>query len=266
MPNPSNFYKEMIECIAKPADSAALIEEIRIYNHWILVKSKKWALSTNFHGMPGFTENTFPDTYMGNYIGKQTQATALELLASPEFFKRSVGMACLKSILPNPSETMNGNAIDFIEELAPYTPSCFIGHFKKAAKWRDQGYPVSIVELLPQPGDIHWKEADEKLKDAELILMTGLTTINETLEDVILRTPSAKLRVMMGPTVPASPALFNYGINILGITQLKEAELMSHYALLGGSGIVYAPQGALGINNMISDSSAVQERLSAMKR
>lgn len=260
------FYEHMIRRIAETADPTARIEEIRIYTNWVLVKTGKWSLSTFFHGMPGFTEQLGMDTWMGDWIGCPARVAALELLESREILKRSVGMACLKSLLPDPKETVDGNAIDLVEQAAAHAPSCFIGHFKTAAEWREQGYPVTIVELFPRPGDIHWDEADEQLHQAEIVLMTGLTVVNETLEAVIRRTPSAKLRIIMGPTVPASPALFDYGIDLLGITQIDDVERMSDYALLGGGSIAYAPAGALKSLNMTCDLRAVQDRLSAMAR
>jgi len=260
------FYEEMIRRIAADADPEACIEDIRIYANWVLVKTGKWSLSTYFHNMPGFIDSMGMDTWMGNWIGRPARAAALELLASREILKRSVGMACLKSLLPEPPATIAGSAIDLVAPAAARVPTCFIGYFKTAALWREKGYPVTIVELFPRPGDVHWDEADEVLREAELVLMTGLTVVNDTLEAVIRRTPSARLRIIMGPTVPASPAFFDYGIDVLGITQVDDVGLMSGYALLGGGSIAYAPAGALRSLNMARDLSAVQERLSALAR
>jgi len=203
---------------------------------------------------------------MGDWIGRPARAAALELLASREILKRSVGMACLKSLLPDPAAVIAGSAIDLVEPAAARAPTCFIGYFKTAAQWREQGYPVTIVELFPRPGDVHWDDAGEVLRKAELVLMTGLTVVNDTLEAVIRRTPSAKLRIIMGPTVPASPALFDYGIDVLGITQIDDVELMSGYALLGGGSISNAPAGALRSLNMVGNPGGVRERLFEMAR
>ncbi len=260
------FYEEMIRRIAADADPAAVIEEIRIYTNWVLVKTGKWSISTYFHNMPGFIEPVGMDTWMGDWIGRPARAAALELLAGREVLRRSVGMACLKSLLPEPPGTVEGGAIELVEPTAARVPTCFIGYFKTAARWREQGYPVTIVELFPRPGDVHWDEAGDVLRKAELVLMTGLTVVNETLEAVIRRTPAAKLRILMGPTVPASPVLFDYGIDVLGITQIKEVELMSRYALLGGGSIAYAPAGALKSLNMVRDLPALRERILDLAR
>jgi len=260
------FYEEMIRRIAVDADPAAVIEDIRIYANWVLVKTGKWSLSTYFHNMPGFIDPLGMDPWMGGWIGRPARAAALELLASREVLKRSVGMACLKSLLPEPAVTIEGGAIELFASAIARVPSCFIGYFKTAALMREQGYPVTIVELFPRPGDVHWDEADEVLRKGELVFMTGLTVVNETLEAVIRRTPSARMRVLMGPTVPASPVLFDYGIDWLGITHIDDVELMSGYALRGGGSIAFAPVGALRSLNMARDLDALRMRIAALAR
>ena len=95
-------YLPMIESIASPADEAVLIEDIRIYTNWVLVKTGKWSLSTLFRGMPGFDEHPGMGTWMGDWIGRPAKASALELLSSRFILHRAVGMACLKSLLPVP--------------------------------------------------------------------------------------------------------------------------------------------------------------------
>jgi hypothetical protein len=70
----------------------------------------------------------------------------------------------------------------------------------------------------------------------------------------------------MEPTVPASSALFDYGIDVLGITQIDDVELMSGYALLGGGSISNAPAGALRSLNMVGNLGGMRERLFEMAR
>jgi len=261
-----NLYKQMVERVAADADPTACIEDIRIFTNWVLVKTRNWSLSTYFHNMPGFIEPLGMNTWMGDWLGRPGRTAALTLLESRETLSRSVGMACLKSLLPEPPQAINGNAMDLVAAAAARVPTCCVGYFKTAAQWREQGAPVNIVELLPRPGDIHWLDADEVLAQAELVLITGLTLVNETLEEVIRRTPAAKIRVLMGPTVPASAALFDFGIDLLGISQVAGVEIMTGYAQLGGGSIAYAPAGALTSLNMAKNERALKEQLVAMAR
>lgn len=164
-------YDHMINAIAHSADPAEVIEDIRIYTNRVLVKTGMWSLSTIFRGMPGFHDRPGMDTWMGDWLGKSGIVSALELLSSRDTLRRVVGMACLKSLLPVPSSVLSGNAITLVEAAAAQVPTCFIGYFKEAAEWREKGLPVTIVELFPRHGDIHWNDADEVLGQAQIVLI-----------------------------------------------------------------------------------------------
>ena len=257
-------YDSLINAIACIADHGPVIEDIRIYTNWVLVKTGRWSLSTIFRGMPGFDDRPGMDSWMGDWLGKPGLESALTLLSSRETLRRAVGMACLKSLLPVPSGVICGDAIAMVEAASAEVPTCFIGYFKTAADWREMGRPVSIVELFPRPGDIHWNDADEILGQARIVLMSGLTVVNETLQAVIRRTPSALIRVMMGPTVPPSPVLFDYGIDMLGVTLVNDIGLMTRYAELGGGSIAFSPPGALERINLVRDSADFRQKLASL--
>lgn len=258
-------YDHLIHAIACSADPSQIIEDIRIYTNWVLVKTSTWSLSTIFRGMPGLLDRPGMDSWMGDWLGKPGKESALELLSSKDTLQRAVGMACLKSLLPVPTSVISGNAISMVEAAATKVPTCFIGYFKEAAEWREMGRPVTIVELFPRPGDIHWIDADEVLSQAQIVLMSGLTVVNETLSAVILRTPSAKIRVMMGPTVPPSPVLFECGIDIIGVTLVNEMGLMARYAELGGGSISHSPPGALERINIVKNRREFEQKLAVLQ-
>jgi len=52
-------------------------------------------------------------------------------------------------LIPDPSTYV----MDPFTEMVKHCPSCFIGHFTQAEIWRARGYPVTIIELQPRPGD-----------------------------------------------------------------------------------------------------------------
>lgn len=246
------------------ADPVPAIDDIRIYTNWVLVKAGRWSLSTIFRGMPGLQDPLGMDTWMGDWLGRPALESARELLSSRSTLRRAVGMACLKSLLPVPPYALPGNAIGMVEAAAARVPTCFICYFKEAAEWREQGRPVSIVELFPRPGDIHWNDADDVLAQATIVLMSGLTLVNETLPAVIRRTPSARIRVLLGPTVPPSPVLFECGIDLLGVTLVDDWKAMARYAELGGGSIARAPPGALERINLVRDRATFQQTLGSL--
>jgi uncharacterized protein len=227
------------------ADDSAIISDVNIFLNWVIVKSREYAMSTLFLDMPGLDKPCGMSTFMGDIIGKKAIETAEEFLVSKESLKVAVGMACLKSILPHISVFDEGNAIDRHREEAHTSPTCFIGHFDEAEKWRSKGDPVDIIELFPRPGDIHWNDSQKVLAKAELVFITGLTLVNNTFDEVIRRTPKAKHRIIMGPTVPMSTELFDFGVDHIGGTLIKDPAATMVYCSRGGGSIAHAPKGAL---------------------
>lgn len=242
---------QMLKELLSSADSRALIMNVNIFLNWVIVRTRDYAMSTLLNGMPGLSEPKGMDTYMGDILGRNALETAEEFLESRDTLKRAVGMACLKSILERPLNYEEGNAMDRHYEFAREHPTCFIGHFAEAAGWRSQGYLVDIIELFPREGDIHWDNSHEVLARSELVLMTGLTLVNDTFDEVIRRTPRARYRVIMGPTVPMSPVLFDFGVDQIGGTLINDPALTIRYCSMGGGSIAHAPAGALKKVNLL---------------
>ena len=172
-------------------------------------------------------------------------------MTSRDTVQRAAAMACLNGSIRPARSTFNGNALMPFGRLVQHTPTCFIGHFEEGAKWRDLGWPVTIVELSPRPGDIHWLDADEALAQCKIVFMTGLTLLNDTFEQVIDRTPNATLRVLMGPTVPPSAALLKYGIHVVGGTRVIHFEKLLRYFQYGGTSIKKVPGGTIERFNIV---------------
>jgi hypothetical protein len=225
-------------------DHEALVEEIHLFEHWLVVKAGRYEMSTRFSPAAGLTEDP-GDTWLGDLAGRNAAEIAREYLASSDVLRIATGMACLKCVIPFVNDCFENSAMDHFAEQTRTRPSCFIGHFHEAAAWRDEGRPVSIVELLPRDGDIHWDDSHEVLAGAELVFMTGLTLVNGTFGEVVRRTPRASCRVIMGPTVPLTPALFGLGLHWAGTSRIDDVPKTLRYFGMGGGSVRFAPPGAL---------------------
>lgn len=230
--------------ISAITDHSVLIEEVHLFEHWVVVKAGHYEMSTRFAPIDGLAENS-GDTWLGDLVGRPAAHIAEEYLASTEVLRIAVGMACLKCVIPEVAVFSGRPAMDRFSEAAKTRPSCFIGHFHDAEVWRNEGRPVSIVELQPREGDIHWDDSRTVLYNAELVFMTGLTLVNRTFGEVVRRTPSAAIRVIMGPTVPLAPTLFRLGLHWLGTSRIMDAQKALRYFGMGGGSIMYAPPGVL---------------------
>lgn len=162
---------------------------------------------------------------------------AAELLSSKHPVDRAVGLAALDSALPVPED---GPRVKLTEHLLPRIRDlriCFVGHFPRADAWRARGLSVEVVELAPEPGDVPWRLAGPTLQRAEAVLITGQTLVNGTLPEVLEATRSARVRGIMGPSVPMAPSLLDLGLHVLGPSWIREEEAALAYWQHGGFGI-----------------------------
>ncbi len=235
----------LLEQLLNNADTHQVINELYIFLNWVIIKTDRYAMSTMLTGMPGMVDPFGMNTCHESIIGSNACTIAEEFLLSNETLKKAIGMAALKAILPDVPTYMKGNSIDLFKNMSETKSTCFIGHFQEAAAMRTAGFPVNIIELFPRPGDIHWDNSHDVLSKAKVVFMTGLTLVNNTFDEVIRRTPEAEYRIIMGPTVPLSKCLFNFGIWSAGSTLIRNPDTTIRYCQRGGGSIAYAPDGAL---------------------
>ncbi|MFN2187346.1 MAG: Rossmann-like domain-containing protein [Candidatus Promineifilaceae bacterium] len=142
---------------------------------------------------------------------------SLSIMARSENLVRaSVGIATINALLPkNPSNWVDLNAEEVIARQGRSKKVVMIGHFPFADRLRERVGDLIVLEQRPQPGDLPSSLAVEILPKAEVAAITGTSLINHSLEGLLALLPSTALTILMGPSTPLSPILFDYGIHIL---------------------------------------------------
>lgn len=128
----------------------------------------------------------------------------------------SVGMAAINASLPQQPELwVDLNAGDVIAERGADKSVVLIGHFPFVDRLRTQVGKLTVLELNPRQGDLPVAEADTVIPDAQVVAITGMTLLNHTFEGLLnLCAPDAFV-ILLGPSVPLSPVLFKWGVDIL---------------------------------------------------
>jgi uncharacterized protein (DUF4213/DUF364 family) len=232
-------------------DPDAVVESLHVFRHWV------FARITGGCGVvciPAPMTSTLcrGNTDLSDWRGRPVKEVVESGFADPEVVHRAAAMACLNAGIHTPKRPQYGDAILHMSERIKQEPSCFIGRFDTGVKWRAKGYPVTIVELKPREGDIHWNDADRPLREAAIVFITGLTLLNGTFRAVVERTPNADVRVLVGPTVPVSPRLFDHGVQVIGGTTVCDADQLIAYLQYGGTSMKRAPSGAVQRFNIVA--------------
>jgi uncharacterized protein (DUF4213/DUF364 family) len=90
-----------------------------------------------------------------------------------------------------------------------------IGHFPFVERLKTRVGKLTVLELNPQPGDLPVSMAAEVLPTAKVVAITGMTLLNHTLDGLLKMCAPDALVILLGPSVPLDPLLFDMGIDIL---------------------------------------------------
>jgi uncharacterized protein (DUF4213/DUF364 family) len=128
----------------------------------------------------------------------------------------AVGIATINALLPEQRERWEDlNAEDVIAAHGRDRRVALIGHFPFASRLRGHVGTLWVLEEQPRGEDVPVERAVDIVPQADVLAITGTTLINHTYERLIaLRRPDA-FAVILGPSTPLSPILFDHGADVL---------------------------------------------------
>ena len=203
----------------------APVRSVLVGLHWVVVCSRACGMasalqSEHSHGTPDVRE-------AGNLHLKSAR-DLVELIHSNSSLEASIGMAAINSLLEvDESQGVEINAADVLAERGRGKNVALIGHFPFISKLRQSVGNLWVIEKRPAGSDYPAHAAQELLPQADVVAITGTALINHTLEELLgLCQPGATVMVL-GPSTPLSPVLFDYGIDIISGTRvLDETDVM----------------------------------------
>jgi uncharacterized protein (DUF4213/DUF364 family) len=159
--------------------------------------------------------------------GHLEQQSALELanlVFSESHTEAAVGLAAINAMLPPIQNAVDLAAEDYIAHQGIESRVALIGHFPFVARLRDQVKELWVLELNPKDGDLPASAAPEVIPQADILAITATTLINHTFESIFkFRKPGARV-LLLGPSTPLSPILFDHGIDVLSGTIVYEPD------------------------------------------
>lgn len=179
---------------------------------WTAVITKYCGLSSTFR------DEGVPHDRGVKDVGNLTRKTALELAEyakSKSLLEASIGMATINSLIDiDESRCIEKNAFEIILEKGKDKNVAIVGHFPWIPKLKGKTKNLWVLEQRLREGDLPAREADRVLPQCDVVGITGTSFINHTLEGLLNLCKEAYI-LLIGPTSPISPILFDYGIDAI---------------------------------------------------
>lgn len=143
-------------------------------------------------------------------------------LDSKSYTEVAVGLATMNALLPPIQNSVDLAGEDYIARHGADSQVAVIGHFPFVSRLKEQVKKLWVLELNPKEDDLPATAAPEIVPQADILVITATTLINHTFEGIFsLRKPGAKV-LLLGPSTPLSPLLFEYGIDVLSGSIVEE--------------------------------------------
>ncbi len=161
--------------------------------------------------------------------------------------ERSFAVAAINSALPlDGRRYFAGNALELAARLGEGKRVAVVGHFPHMETIQHRALDFSVIEKRPQEGDFPAEDAVKIIPKADVVAMTGVTCLNDTIEGLLALKKPGSIFIIVGPSVPLSDALFDFGVDIIGGAWVEDEEDCYRRILQGA-----APRNLPGMRNVL---------------
>lgn len=186
-------------------------EDIEVKGVWI---GLSWsAVETEYIGM-SHTYKTGRKAHIKN-AGELSDLTAgrlAERVLSWEPLEASVGVAAINSLIEPEGEP--GNIKSYIKREARGKTVTIIGRFPFNDEVRKIARKTYLLEMAPRGEELPAAACEDVIPRSDINVITATALINHTLQH-LLELGENGINIVLGPSTPLSPVLFDFGADIL---------------------------------------------------
>ncbi|MFN2184362.1 MAG: Rossmann-like domain-containing protein [Anaerolineae bacterium] len=171
------------------------------------------------------TGGPWPPVVRAGLLMEKSGRELADMLRSERILEASIGMAAANALLEvGESALPEVNADQIILERGAGRNVAIVGHFPFIDRVREAAANCWVLELHPGPGDLPAHQAVEVLPQADVVALTGTSLVNHTFDALMdLCRPDAFV-LLLGPSTPLSPVLFDTGLSALSGTVVDDVE------------------------------------------
>ena len=196
------------------------VREVLVGAHWTVVCSRYCGMAATLSGNHPHGHKQVRD------VGSLHTKTAHELAEyaySTNLLEASIGMAAINSLLDvDESLAVEINASEVLASRGRGKNVALIGHFPFIPYLRQAVGQLWVIEQRPTKDEYPAEAAPKLLPQADVVAITSSTLVNHTLDDLLEFVNPKSTVMLLGPSTPLSPILFEHGATIISGTRVVD--------------------------------------------
>jgi uncharacterized protein (DUF4213/DUF364 family) len=198
----------------------APVRSVLVGVHWAVVCSRYCGMAATLMSSHSHGHMQVQDA---GRLHQKSMRELAELARSPEMLEASIGVAAINSLLDvDESTAREVNASEVLIRRGRGKNVALIGHFPFIQQVRSAVRELWVIEQYPAEDEYPPESAADLLPQADIVAITSSTFVNQTLDGLLaLCTPRATV-MLLGPSTPLSPILFNHGVDIISGTRVVD--------------------------------------------
>ena len=213
------------DLLASLPDEDAPVRAMLVGAHWTVVCSRYCGLASTITGHKPHGHEKVRD------VGRLHLKSACELAEyarSGNPLEASLGVAAINSLLEvDEQNAVEINAAEVLLERGRDKNVALVGHFPFIPQLRQAAGQLWVIEQYPAEGEHPAETAAALIPQAEVVAITGTALINHTLAGLLALCQPNALVMVLGPSTPLSPMLFEHGATLIsGARVIDEAAAM----------------------------------------
>jgi uncharacterized protein (DUF4213/DUF364 family) len=191
----------------------APVRTVLVGVHWTVVCSRGCGLASTIPGDGPHGHEAVRD------VGRLHRKSARELAEyarSDNPVEAGVGVAAVNSLLAfDESRAVEVNASRVLAERGRGRVVAIVGSFPFIPRLREQVGELWVLEQRPSRGEHPATEAATLIPRADVVAITGSALVNGTLDGLLALCRPESLVMVLGPSTPLSPVLFDHGADLV---------------------------------------------------
>jgi uncharacterized protein (DUF4213/DUF364 family) len=196
------------------------VRSVLVGSHWTVVCSRHCGMAATL--MSGHPHGHLQIRDVGRLHHKSAHELA-GLAHSTELMEASIGVAAINSMLDVDESTAREiNAAEVLASRGRGKNVALVGHFPFVPQLRSAVGQLWVIEQNPVEDDYPAEAAVDLIPQADIVAITSSALINHTLDGLLSLCPQQATVMLLGPSTPLSPILFDFGANIISGTRVVD--------------------------------------------